>query len=112
MKAMLKNAFLIISVLAELSSSFTLPSKNAAYSSVKNSAASDSNAEELSNMVTSRFPTSPEDQVRQAAESLQAATKDNRMRHSIRLLLPIIGATELDDWPGGARQMMEVRFEP
>lgn len=29
------------------------------------------------------------------------------MRHSIRLLLPIIGATELDDWPGGARQMME-----
>lgn len=58
-------------------------------------------------MATSRFPTSPEDQVRQAAISLKEATKDGKMRHSVRLLLPIIGATELDDWPGGARQMME-----
>jgi len=28
-------------------------------------------------------------------------------RHSVRLLVPAIGATGLDDWPGGARQMME-----
>lgn len=38
---------------------------------------------------------------------MQKATKDGVKRHSVRLLLPIIGATELDDWPGGARQMME-----
>lgn len=50
---------------------------------------------------------SSEDQVRLAAISLQKATKDGITRHSVRLLLPIIGATELDDWPGGARQMME-----
>ena len=62
---------------------------------------------DLANMVTSRFPTSPEDQVRQAAISLKEATKDGLSRHSVRLLLPIIGATELDDWPGGAKQMME-----
>jgi len=58
-------------------------------------------------MATARFPTSPEDQVRQAAISMKEASKDGKKRHSIRLLLPIIGATELDDWPGGARQMME-----
>lgn len=62
---------------------------------------------DLSNMATSRFPTSPEDQVRQAAISIKEASKDGKKRHSVRLLLPIIGATELDDWPGGARQMME-----
>ncbi len=62
---------------------------------------------DLSNMATSRFPTSPEDQVRQASISIKEATKNGKTRHSLRLLLPIIGATELDDWPGGARQMMD-----
>jgi hypothetical protein len=38
---------------------------------------------------------------------LQKASQDGIKRHSIQMLLPIIGATELDDWPGGARQMME-----
>jgi hypothetical protein len=28
----------------------------------------------------------------------------------IRLLLPVIGATELDDWPGGSRQQMEAAY--
>ena len=62
---------------------------------------------DLTNMATSRFPTSPEDQVRQAAISIKEATKAGKHRHAVRLLLPLIGATELDDWPGGARQMME-----
>lgn len=61
----------------------------------------------LSDIALSRFPTSPEDQVRQAALSISEASNAGRKRHNIRLLLPIIGATELDDWPGGARQMME-----
>lgn len=65
------------------------------------------NEKSLSNMATSRFPTSPEDQVRQASIALAAASDGGITRHSIRLLLPVIGATELDDWPGGARQMME-----
>eukprot|EP00542_Grammatophora_oceanica_P010787 CAMPEP_0194044572 /NCGR_PEP_ID=MMETSP0009_2-20130614/16015_1 /TAXON_ID=210454 /ORGANISM="Grammatophora oceanica, Strain CCMP 410" /LENGTH=321 /DNA_ID=CAMNT_0038689129 /DNA_START=150 /DNA_END=1115 /DNA_ORIENTATION=- len=67
--------------------------------------ASDSN--DLDAILTARFPTSVEDQVRQAAASLKRATADGKHRHSVRLLLPVIGATELDDWPGGARQMME-----
>lgn len=60
-----------------------------------------------SNLLTARLPTSVEDQVRQAAESLKRATADGAHRHLIRLLLPVIGATELDDWPGGTRQQME-----
>jgi hypothetical protein len=63
--------------------------------------------------ISVRFPTSVEDQVRMAAVALKAASKDSdpgvqqQRRHAMRLLLPVIGATELDDWPGGARQMME-----
>ncbi len=52
--------------------------------------------EDISNMASARFPTSPEDQIRQAAISLNEATAVGKTRHSIRLLLPIIGATELD----------------
>jgi hypothetical protein len=59
-------------------------------------------------VLSDRLPTSVDDQVRQAAQALQRATSDSTIRrHSIRLLLPVIGATELDDWPGGARQMMQ-----
>ena len=59
---------------------------------------------------TTRLPTSVDDQVRQAVVSLQRASQDGRHRHLIRLLLPVIGATDLDDWPGGARQMMEAAY--
>ena len=59
---------------------------------------------------TTRLPTSVDDQVRQAVVSLQRASQDGRHRHVIRLLLPVIGATDLDDWPGGARQMMEAAY--
>lgn len=57
---------------------------------------------DLASILTSRLPTSVDDQVRQAVASLKRANNDGKYRHSIRLLLPIIGATELDDWPGGA----------
>jgi Domain of unknown function (DUF1995) len=67
----------------------------------------DNSNSDLSSLLTARLPTSVEDQVRQAAESLKRATADGFYRHSIRLLLPLSGATELDDWPGGARQQME-----
>ena len=74
------------------------------------------NANTFNELLTARLPTSVEDQVRQAAASVQRAQqqKDNNpdgvggvRRQTIRLLLPLIGATELDDWPGGARQQME-----
>ena len=71
------------------------------------SSSSDSNNSNTMVDATSRFPTSPEDQIRQASIATTAANQNGVTRHSIRLLLPIIGATELDDWPGGARQMME-----
>lgn len=59
-------------------------------------------------VANTRLPTSVDDQVRQAATAIQrASTEGNCRRHTLRLLLPVIGATELDDWPGGARQMME-----
>lgn len=82
----------------------------------ENSVTTTTKEEDIANMITARFPTSPEDQVRQAFTAIQAASQSSESssdyspgtkRHSIRLLLPIIGATELDDWPGGARQMME-----
>ena len=61
-------------------------------------------------LLTERFPTSVDDQIRQASAALRRASADGRHRHSIRLLLPVIGGTELDDWPGGARQMMEAAY--
>jgi Domain of unknown function (DUF1995) len=66
--------------------------------------------DDVDNLLTARLPTSVEDQVRQAAACLQRATADGRHRHLVRLLLPLIGATELDDWPGGSRQQMEAAF--
>jgi len=61
----------------------------------------------LQEILTARLPTSVEDQVRQAAASVQRAGRAGVHRQTVRLLLPLIGATELDDWPGGARQQME-----
>jgi len=64
---------------------------------------------DLSDVLTDRLPTSVDDQIRQASESLKRATQDGLHRHCVRLLLPVPveNASELDDWPGGARQMME-----
>ena len=67
----------------------------------------DNNGDDISAILEDRFPTGVEDQVRQAAAAIARAHKDGIRRHSVRMLLPVIGATELDDWPGGARQMMD-----
>jgi hypothetical protein len=61
-------------------------------------ALSSSGDQDLASILTSRLPTSVDDQVRQAVESLKRANQDGKHRHSVRLLLPVIGATELDDW--------------
>ena len=94
----------IVALIAVISGAHAfLPSPPVSRKSARWAADEDS----LSNLLTSRLPTSVEDQVRQASESLKRATEAGIHRHSIRLLLPVIGATELDDWPGGARQMMQ-----
>ncbi|WIA29393.1 hypothetical protein OEZ86_011897 [Tetradesmus obliquus] len=45
--------------------------------------------------------------VNQAVAAIQAAWKAGIKRQRIELLLPLIGATDLDDWPGGIRQQFK-----
>ena len=70
----------------------------------------ETDSDDIGSMLTARFPTSVDDQVRQAADSLKKAAEDGIHRHCVRLLLPLIGPTDLDDWPGGAKQMIEAAF--
>lgn len=46
-------------------------------------------------------------QVAQAAAAVEAAWRAGVQRQSVELLLPLIGATDLDDWPGGIRQQFK-----
>lgn len=52
---------------------------------------------------TLRLPISPGDQADQAAAAVLAAHAAGATRVRVDLLLPITGATDLDDWPGGVR---------
>jgi hypothetical protein len=54
-------------------------------------------------------PAKPDDQVTQAAAAITAAWAEGSglRRQRIELLLPLIGATDLDDWPGGIRQQFK-----
>eukprot|EP00879_Flechtneria_rotunda_P003240 GHRR01003463.1.p1 GENE.GHRR01003463.1~~GHRR01003463.1.p1 ORF type:complete len:292 (+),score=64.75 GHRR01003463.1:691-1566(+) len=55
-----------------------------------------------------RIPTTPDSQVNQAANAIETAWRsDGIRRQRIELLLPLIGATVLDDWPGGIRQQFK-----
>lgn len=38
---------------------------------------------------------------------MQRAWEAGIKRHRVELLLPLIGATDLDDWPGGIRQQFK-----
>lgn len=51
-------------------------------------------------------PSTPEAQVSQAVQAIQAAWRAGITRQRVELLLPLIGATDLDDWPGGIRQQV------
>jgi hypothetical protein len=44
--------------------------------------------------------------VRSAANAITAALDAGVRRQRIELALPLIGATDLDDWPGGVQQML------
>lgn len=39
--------------------------------------------------------------------AIEAAWQAGIKRQRIELLLPLIGATDLDDWPGGIRQQFK-----
>ena len=52
-----------------------------------------------------RLPRSPREQVTQAAEAVRrASSSSGKQLFEIEFSLPLIGATDLDDWPGGIRQ--------
>ncbi|KAG2492415.1 hypothetical protein HYH03_009358 [Edaphochlamys debaryana] len=53
------------------------------------------------------LPEGPAQQVQQAVQAIEAAWRDGVKRQRLELLLPLIGATDLDDWPGGIRQQFK-----
>ena len=55
----------------------------------------------------SRLPRSPKEQVAQAADAVKKAAADGKELVSVEFNLPLIGATDLDDWPGGVRQQYQ-----
>jgi len=53
------------------------------------------------------LPQSPKEIVSQAAAACEKAYADGINLQKIELLLPLIGATDLDDWPGGIQQQFK-----
>ena len=56
---------------------------------------------------SSSFPQSSSEIVQQAVKSIQAAWADGVSRQRVEIILPLIGATDIDDWPGGIRQQFK-----
>lgn len=55
------------------------------------------------------IPRGPQETVQQAAAACIRAFQAGVRRQRVELLLPLVGATDLDDWPGGIRQQFKVR---
>ncbi|KAG1679170.1 hypothetical protein FOA52_000526 [Chlamydomonas sp. UWO 241] len=53
------------------------------------------------------LPRDAAQQTAQAVDAIQAGWRDGVERHHVELSLPLIGATDLDDWPGGIRQQFK-----
>lgn len=53
------------------------------------------------------IPRGPSETVQQAAAACKRAFEAGVLRQRVELLLPLIGATDLDDWPGGIRQQFK-----
>lgn len=51
-----------------------------------------------------RLPKGTREQVRQAAEAIGRVAASGKQLFEVEFSLPLIGATDLDDWPGGIRQ--------
>lgn len=52
-------------------------------------------------------PRGPQETVAQAVAACTRAWEAGVKRQRVELLLPLIGATDLDDWPGGIRQQFK-----
>jgi len=50
------------------------------------------------------LPLSTKEQIAQAADAVKLALDDGKSLQSVEMNLPLIGATDLDDWPGGVAQ--------
>eukprot|EP00471_Norrisiella_sphaerica_P000426 CAMPEP_0184487956 /NCGR_PEP_ID=MMETSP0113_2-20130426/10436_1 /TAXON_ID=91329 /ORGANISM="Norrisiella sphaerica, Strain BC52" /LENGTH=239 /DNA_ID=CAMNT_0026870399 /DNA_START=383 /DNA_END=1102 /DNA_ORIENTATION=- len=53
------------------------------------------------------IPRDSDETANQAFEAVNEGFKDGKTRQQVELLLPLIGATDLDDWPGGIRQQFK-----
>lgn len=53
------------------------------------------------------LPGTAEETAQQARGAVQRAWEAGIKRQRVELLLPLIGATDLDDWPGGVRQQFK-----
>lgn len=53
------------------------------------------------------LPVTLEESVNQAKSACRYAIKDGLRRLQLEVLLPLIGATDLDDWPGGIQQQFK-----
>jgi hypothetical protein len=53
------------------------------------------------------LPTTPEQQVALAADAVVSAWRAGQSRQTAQIELPLIGASDLDDWPGGIRQQFK-----
>jgi hypothetical protein len=54
------------------------------------------------------LPGGPEQTAQQALAACRRAFEAGIRRQRVELLLPLIGATDLDDWPGGIQQQFKV----
>eukprot|EP00250_Pteridium_aquilinum_P034650 c7880_g1_i1 orf=136-1098(-) len=52
-------------------------------------------------------PSTVEESIEQALSACKQARRDGLTRLQLELLLPLIGATDLDDWPGGIQQQFK-----
>lgn len=53
------------------------------------------------------LPATVDESVSQARQACQQAIKDGKSRMLLEIILPLIGATDLDDWPGGIQMQFK-----
>lgn len=53
------------------------------------------------------FPSSSAEIVQQCYKAIKSAYSDGVTRQRVEIILPLIGATDIDDWPGGIRQQFK-----
>ena len=89
-----------------------LPAVVAAAASTSSSSEAADRPANNSKPVSIRLPIGPGDQADQAAAACVAAWREAKDKNSpcrllVTLSLPLVGATDLDDWPGGIRQQFK-----